>query len=49
MKALLDWLDNRTGYKLLMHEALNEPIPGGARWRYITGSMLTFCFVVQEL
>ena len=47
MKALLDWLDNRTGYKLLMHEALNEPIPGGARWRYITGSMLTFCFVVQ--
>ena len=49
MKALLDWLDNRTGYKLLMHEALNEPIPGGARWRYITGSMLTFCFVVQAI
>jgi ubiquinol-cytochrome c reductase cytochrome b subunit len=49
MKALLDWLDDRTGYKLLVHEALNEPIPGGARWRYITGSMLTFSFVVQVI
>ena len=49
MKALLDWLDDRTGYKLLVHEALNEPIPGGARWRYITGSMLTFVFVVQVI
>lgn len=49
MKALLDWLDHRTGYKLLVHEALNEPIPGGARWRYITGSMLTFTFIVQVI
>lgn len=49
MQALLNWLDSRTGYKNLMHEALNEPIPGGARWRYITGSMLTFCFVVQAI
>lgn len=49
MKALLDWLDHRTGYKLLVHEALNEPIPGGARFRYITGSMLTFAFVVQVI
>ena len=49
MKALLDWLDHRTGYKLLVHEALNEPIPGGARWRYITGSMLTFAFAVQVI
>lgn len=49
MKSILDWLDHRTGYKLLVHEALNEPIPGGARWRYITGSMLTFAFVVQVI
>ena len=49
MQALLNWLDSRTGYKNLLHEALNEPIPGGARWRYITGSMLTFCFVVQAI
>ncbi|MBS0202981.1 MAG: cytochrome b N-terminal domain-containing protein [Planctomycetes bacterium] len=46
---LLGWLDHRTGYKFLVHEALNEPIPGGARWRYITGSMLTFAFAVQVI
>lgn len=47
MKALLEWLDHRTGYKLLVHEALNEPIPGGARFRYAPGSMLTFVFMIQ--
>ena len=49
MKAFLDWLDHRTGYKLLVQGALDEPIPGGARWRYITGSMLTFAFLVQVI
>ena len=49
LTQLQDWLDHRTGYKLLVHEALNEPIPGGARWRYITGSMLTFAFAVQVI
>ena len=29
-KSLSNWLDDRTGYKALMHEALEEPIPGGA-------------------
>ncbi len=30
-----------------MQEALDEPIPGGARWRYVWGSTLTFTFFVQ--
>jgi len=47
MKALLDWLDSRTGAKALMHEALYEKVPGGARWRYVWGSTLTFALVVQ--
>src|SRR3954471_8845522 len=47
MKAALDWLDQRTGYKKLLHEALYEKIPGGARWRYVWGSTLTFCFSIQ--
>ena len=47
MKALFDWLDHRTGYRKLTHEALYEHIPGGARWRYIWGSALTFAIVVQ--
>ncbi|MEO8353303.1 MAG: cytochrome b N-terminal domain-containing protein [Chthoniobacteraceae bacterium] len=47
MKALFDWLDHRTGYRKLTQEALYEHIPGGARWRYIWGSTLTFTIVVQ--
>jgi ubiquinol-cytochrome c reductase cytochrome b subunit len=47
MKPLFDWLDDRTGYRKLVHEALYEHIPGGARWRYIWGSALTFAITVQ--
>lgn len=49
MKALLAWLDQRTGYKKLAHEALYENVPGGARWRYVWGSTLTFCIAVQVI
>ncbi|MBM3821777.1 MAG: c-type cytochrome [Verrucomicrobia bacterium] len=49
MKALLDWFDHRTGARKLLHEALFENIPGGARWRYVWGSMLTFAFSVQVI
>jgi ubiquinol-cytochrome c reductase cytochrome b subunit len=45
----LDWLDQRTGSRKLIHEALYENVPGGARWRYIWGSTLTFCLVVQVI
>lgn len=47
MKSLFDWLDHRIGYRGLAHAALYEHIPGGARWRYIWGSTLTFAIVVQ--
>ncbi len=49
MKKLIAWLDDRTGMNGLLHEALFERIPGGARWRYVWGSTLSFCFVVQIL
>ncbi len=49
MKALLAWLEHRTGSKHLLHEALFENVPGGARWRYVWGSTLAFCFVVQVI
>lgn len=44
---MIHWLDNRTGIKRLLSEALFENIPGGARWRYVWGSALTFTFFVQ--
>ncbi len=47
MKALLNWLDHRTGIRKLAQEALYENIPGGARWRYVWGSTLTFTLFVQ--
>jgi ubiquinol-cytochrome c reductase cytochrome b subunit len=47
MSRFFDWLDHRTGYRALAHDALYEHIPGGARWRYVWGSTLTFCFFVQ--
>lgn len=49
MRRLLDWLDNRTGIRDLLHEALYERIPGGARWRYAWGSSLVFVFFLQVI
>ena len=43
------WLDVRTGMGSLMHEALDEPIPGGARWAYVFGSVLLFLFISQTI
>ncbi|MCA9114209.1 MAG: cytochrome b N-terminal domain-containing protein [Planctomycetaceae bacterium] len=47
LTRLNDWLDHRTGHRELLHEALYERIPGGARWRYVWGSTLVFTFFVQ--
>src|SRR6266508_3858895 len=49
MKGLLDWLDQRTGYRKLAREALYERVPGGARWRYVWGSTLVFTLSVQVI
>ena len=49
MNALKDWLDDRIGLTHLMRDALYEPIPGGARWRYVWGSTLVFVFITQMI
>jgi quinol-cytochrome oxidoreductase complex cytochrome b subunit len=49
MRRLLAWIDDRTDLRGIVHGALFEPIPGGARWRYVWGSTLVFTFVVQVL
>ncbi len=48
-KQVGEWLEARTGYRGVMHEALDEPIPGGARVRYVFGSCLTASFLVQAV
>jgi quinol-cytochrome oxidoreductase complex cytochrome b subunit/mono/diheme cytochrome c family protein len=47
LSRLSDWLDSRTGYKKFVSTMLLEHVPGGARWRYVWGSMLAFTFSVQ--
>ena len=45
--SAFDWLDHRTGYRGLLNALLREHVPGGARWRYVWGSTLTFAIVAQ--
>src|SRR5215469_15180885 len=44
---LTRWNETRTGVNTLLHHALDEPIPGGAKLAYIFGSGLLFLFVSQ--
>jgi ubiquinol-cytochrome c reductase cytochrome b subunit len=48
-RSLADWLDRRTGIRGLLHHALDEPIPGGARLAYVFGSGLLFLFLSQVI
>lgn len=49
IRAFYDWMDHRTGWRKLLHEVLFERVPGGARWRYIWGSTLSFTFMIQVI
>ena len=46
---IFNWLDRRVGLRNILHEGLDEPIPGGARWAYIFGSGLLFIFISQVI
>ncbi len=46
---VVDWFDSRTGIKEVLHEALYERVPGGARWRYVWGSTLVIAFATQVI
>jgi ubiquinol-cytochrome c reductase cytochrome b subunit len=49
MSVFREWIEHRIGLGAAMHEALYENIPGGSRWRFVTGSMLVFCFFTQAV
>ena len=42
-----DWIEARTGLKTAIGHALDEDVAGGARLRYVFGSVLTFLFMQQ--
>jgi ubiquinol-cytochrome c reductase cytochrome b subunit len=47
ISRLIRWNETRTGLNTLLHHALDEPIPGGAKLAYVFGSGLLFLFVSQ--
>jgi len=49
VSSLGDWLDERTGYRALVRRALDQPVPGGARWSYVWGSALVLLLVIEAV
>jgi ubiquinol-cytochrome c reductase cytochrome b subunit len=47
VRGLLDWLDSRTGYRAGLAHLLDEPLPAGVGWWFVTGSLLLFLLGVQ--
>lgn len=47
ISRLIHWNERRTGLNTLLHHALDEPIPGGAKLAYVFGSGLLFLFISQ--
>ena len=47
--GLWGWLNRRARLDDLLRSALDEPIPGGARFAYIFGSGLLFIFISQAI
>lgn len=44
---LYDWFDRRLNLKPVQRTLLDEPIPGGASWIYVFGSVTLFLFLMQ--
>jgi ubiquinol-cytochrome c reductase cytochrome b subunit len=47
--GLLGWLDDRTGYRLILSRFLDRPVRGGASFAYTFGWMLLFLLINQGL
>ena len=46
---LYRWLDSRLNLKPVERTLLDEPIPGGASWIYVFGSVTLFLFLLQAV
>ena len=47
MARVRDWLDSRTGFRALLKHLLDEPIPPGVGWWYVSGSVVLFLLAAQ--
>ena len=46
-KELFDWFDTRTGFRAGCRHLLDEPLPAGVGWWFVTGSVLLFLLGLQ--
>jgi ubiquinol-cytochrome c reductase cytochrome b subunit len=49
MRALVDWLDARTGFRAARRVLLDEPLPPGTGWFFTLGSVLLALLSIQLL
>ena len=47
MERVRDWLDARTGFRALLKHLLDEPIPQGVGWWFVSGSVVLFLLAAQ--
>jgi ubiquinol-cytochrome c reductase cytochrome b subunit len=47
LTGVVDWLDSRTGIRTARKHLLDEPIPAGVGWWFVTGSVLILLLSVQ--
>jgi ubiquinol-cytochrome c reductase cytochrome b subunit len=47
LKELADWFDARTGFRAGRAHLLDEPLPAGVGWWFVTGSILLLLLAVQ--
>lgn len=47
LRRAFDWLESRTGVRSARKHLLDEPIPAGVGWWFVTGSVLVMLLTVQ--
>jgi ubiquinol-cytochrome c reductase cytochrome b subunit len=47
LEGFLDWVDSRTGIRTAREHLLDEPLPPGVGWWFVTGSILIMLLSVQ--
>src|SRR5262245_55371907 len=47
LRSVLDWLDHRTNFRAGRKHLLDESIPPGTGWAFVTGSVLLFLLSIQ--
>ena len=49
MKKVLDWIDDRSGYRESIRKIAEQPLEGGSRWAYVFGHALALIITVQSI